>query len=127
MASESASASRAYGIVAWGLLVLGVAHIALTPLAYGNLTVDALWFGGTGVAVALAGVLNLCVRAGLTGPGARPLVMTCVAANLVLAALATAFSVLTRGREPQGPLLAGLFVAAGVLCSLRSSPRDPRR
>ncbi len=58
---------------------------------YRNLSEDLLWFAGTGIAVLLAGALNLCMAAGLTGPGARAIIAVSVIANLALGALALSF------------------------------------
>lgn len=39
-------------------LLLGAIHLALTPLAYADWTVEALWFAGTGLAIILAASAN---------------------------------------------------------------------
>lgn len=39
--------------------LLGTVHLALTPLAYGNWTIDALWFVGTGMAILVAAAANV--------------------------------------------------------------------
>ncbi|MXP13634.1 hypothetical protein GRI44_02555 [Altererythrobacter confluentis] len=38
--------------------LLGAAHLALTPLAYPNWTIDALWFVGSGLAIVVAAAAN---------------------------------------------------------------------
>ena len=106
--------SRTYGLVAWALVVVGFAHVALTMVAYPRIAVEALWFAGTGVCVIVAGALNLCVNAGVEGRAARSLVLVCVSTNVVRSLLAAAFAVLTRVREPQGLILLLLFAAATV-------------
>jgi hypothetical protein len=40
-------------------VLLGAVHLALTPLAYADWTIDALWFVGTGLAIVLAAAANL--------------------------------------------------------------------
>ena len=42
--------------------LLGLVHIALTPLAYADWTIEALWFVGSGLAIAVAGALVLSRR-----------------------------------------------------------------
>jgi FtsH-binding integral membrane protein len=111
--------SRAYALVAWALVLVGVAHTALTVVAYQGITVEALWFAGTGICVIVAGAINLCVNAGIEGPGARALLILCASTTVVLALLAAAFSGLTGLREPQGLLLILLFAAATVYATGR--------
>ena len=38
--------------------LLGLVHIALTPLAYADWTIEALWFVGSGLAIVVAGAAN---------------------------------------------------------------------
>ena len=94
--------------------MVGLAHVALTMVAYPRITIQAPWFAGTGVCVIVAGALNLCVNTGVEGRAARSLVLVCVSTNVVLSLLAAAFGVLTRAREPQGLILLLLFAAATV-------------
>ena len=111
--------SRVYGLVAWASVLVGLVHTALTVVAYPGMTVEALWFAGTGVCVIVAGALNLCVNAGVEGRGAHALLILCASTNVVLALLAGAFSALTRFREPQGLLLMLLFAVTTVYASRR--------
>jgi len=39
--------------------LLGLVHIALTPLAYADWTIEALWFVGSGLAIVVAATANL--------------------------------------------------------------------
>lgn len=41
------------------LLLLGVIHSAMTPVFYPNLTIDALWFFGTGLGMTFLCFINL--------------------------------------------------------------------
>lgn len=75
------------------------------------MTLDALWFAGSGLAVVLIGVLTLLARSSRRGSGTGWAAVGANAAGLILA---TTFCVLTGWREPQGPILVALFVAAGA-------------
>ncbi len=49
--------------IATGLIIaLGVLHIGFTYHDYDRLTMSAVWFIGTGVAIILAGFLNITLR-----------------------------------------------------------------
>jgi isochorismate pyruvate lyase len=48
--------------LALALLLLGVAHTALTPYFYRGFTLDALWFAGTGLSLIFAALLHLVRR-----------------------------------------------------------------
>ena len=39
--------------------LLGFVHIAVTPLAYADWSLEALWFVGSGLAIVVAGAANL--------------------------------------------------------------------
>jgi hypothetical protein len=39
--------------------LLGLVHIALTPLAYADWTIEALWFVGSGLAIVVAATANV--------------------------------------------------------------------
>lgn len=41
--------------------LLGIVHLALTPLVYAGWTIDALWFVGTGLAMVVAAAANVVV------------------------------------------------------------------
>ena len=63
-----------------GLLVaLGAVHAALTVPFYGELSPDAVWFAGTGLAMAFLGCLNLALAAS-SAPAVRTL---CRIANVI--------------------------------------------
>lgn len=98
--------------VAGGLTVaVGLVHLGVAGTQLGALSLDALWFAGSGLAVILIGVLSLLAR---LAAAPRVVRWAAVAANLAGLALAVGFGVLTRWREPQGPLLIALFLAAGA-------------
>ena len=41
------------------VLILGVVHTAFTPVLYKTLSLDAVWFAGTGLALVFLGLLHL--------------------------------------------------------------------
>lgn len=60
------------------LLLIGVIHTALTPLFYDKFSPDALWFAGTGLALAFLSLLNIVAERKREGW----MLKICVAANL---------------------------------------------
>jgi hypothetical protein len=52
---------KAILIIAAILLLGGVIHIGLTPLLYGGLTLNALWFSSAGLALIFAAFINYLV------------------------------------------------------------------
>lgn len=103
-----------YRICAWLIVALGLIHIGFTPFNYRGLSVAALWFIGSGLALALAGFLNLILlRDAGRDRFARLLGQI---ANLSLAALfALALWLLP---EPQVFVGLALFVFAAVAAFL---------
>ena len=98
-------------------------HLGVALAKYEALSFDGLWFAGSGLAVVLIGALSLLARSA-AAPAA--LHWAAVGANLAGLALAVGFGVLTRWREPQGPVLVVLFLVGGAGAMLRSSARhDP--
>lgn len=51
----------AYKIAAYLLVLLGIVHIALTPMFFRQFGLDVLWFAGTGLGLVFLGNLNLIV------------------------------------------------------------------
>lgn len=47
------------GALAVAAFLLGLAHVGLTPVIYAKLDLNALWFAGSGLALVMAGLLNL--------------------------------------------------------------------
>jgi hypothetical protein len=46
------------------LIALGAVHTALTPVFYGRLTPNAVWFAGAGLAMIFVGFLNVVLSRG---------------------------------------------------------------
>ncbi len=106
---------KVYGVLGWGIIALGILHMASTPRA---LTASAVWFFSGGIAIVLTGALNLLSRTyGGTAPGLR---WFCVATNAAM----TTFTVVAGsvGRASVGELvtIAG-WMGATIVFSLMGS------
>ncbi len=100
-----------------GLLTVaaGALHFGITFLAYRPVfKLTALWFAGTGIAIALIGILTLFVRYTPAGSIDRWVAAIANAAGLVIAIV---FEMLNEWREPRGYVQIALFLA-GALASL---------
>ena len=74
-----------YSVLGWGIVALGVVHMTATFRFFGSLTGAAIWFFTGGIAMVLAGALDLLNRAyGAAAPGLR---WFCVATNVTMTAL----------------------------------------
>ena len=95
------------------IIALGCLHIGFTPFNYSRFDMDAMWFVSAGVAIILAGFLNVAV---IREAGKDPVVRTlCVIAN---ASFALLFGVaLFQLAQPQVFVGLALFGVAGV-CAL---------
>jgi len=114
---------RVHLTIGWTLAVLGLVHIAATPVFYKTLTGQALWFLTGGVAMSLSGALNVLQR--LYGPLAPGLVGVSISGNLAMTAVAVAFVWLGRARlmqRPQFLLLLTLVVTGTLLSMATGSP-----
>lgn len=79
---------RVYLFIGWGVVLLGIVHMFATRL-FASLTNQAMWFFSGGIAMALAGTMNLLNRTyGAVAPGLR---RVCVGANIVM----TIFGIVT--------------------------------
>ncbi|HKG90799.1 MAG TPA: hypothetical protein VKA84_02835 [Gemmatimonadaceae bacterium] len=86
---------------------IGAVHTWVARSAFDRFDLDALRFVGSGLAVLLIGGITLAARR-------VPIRGLALVANAAGLALALAFGMLTRWREPQGPLLVALFLAGGA-------------
>ena len=105
-----------------GLLTVaaGAMHFGITFLAYRpvfNLT--ALWFAGTGIAIALIGILTLFVRYTPAGSVDRWVAVVANAAGLVTAIV---YEMLSRWSEPRGYAQIVLFLVGGLAVLLGGKP-----
>ncbi len=97
-----------------GLLAVaaGAMHFGITFLAYRPVfRLPALWFAGTGIAMALIGILTLFVRYTPAGSVDRWVAALANAAGLVIAIV---FEMLNRWSEPRGYIQIVLFVVGGL-------------
>ena len=102
-----------------GLIVaLGCLHIGFTPFNYGRFDMDAMWFLSAGVAIILAGFLNIAViRVGRD----RVVRFLCLLANVSFALL---FGVaLFQMAQPQVFIGLALFGTASFCTLLRTNAR----
>lgn len=99
-----------YKIITGLIIALGLLHIGFTPFNYRNFDMDAMWFLGTGIAIILAGFLNLVV---IREAGKDILIrILCLIANVSFALL---FGVaLFQFAQPQVFVGLALFGMAGV-------------
>lgn len=94
--------------------LLGIAHLALTPLIYASLTIDALWFVGTGMAMVIAAAANV-IAGKIPEVGVR---MSLAAINVAMSGFFAAAWLVLPGPQV---ILGGLLFLGLALCSLRSS------
>ncbi len=94
-----------------GLIVaLGVLHLSVTFFDYDRVSIGALWFVGTGIAIVLAGFLNLVL---LRDAGKDGVVrMLCAVTNIIFAVLFAAALFLLP--QPQVFFGVALFVIATI-------------
>ncbi len=109
---------KVYGVLGWGIIALGILHMASTPRA---VTASAVWFFSGGIVMVLTGALNLLSRAyGGTAPGLR---WFCVGTNAVMTAFALVAGWVGRASVGQLATIVGWMGATTVLSFLRSAVR----
>jgi hypothetical protein len=95
-------------------ILLGAGHLAVTMIMFDRLTFASLWFGGSGLAIMLGGVVNLFASLTAYGNGARAL--------LGIANLATiGFFALALLVVPEPQVIFGLLLF-GTLLALQQAP-----
>ena len=100
------------------IIALGCLHIAFTPFNYTNFDMNAMWFVSAGVAIILAGFLNVAViRIG----NDRVVRSLCIFTNMTFAVL-FALALFQMG-QPQVFVGLVLFAVAAV-CALFTSRRS---
>ncbi|MGH9942957.1 MAG: hypothetical protein ACRD9R_11445 [Pyrinomonadaceae bacterium] len=115
--------SLLYAIISWGIVVLGTIHMLATFHFFKTLTSAALWFFSGGIAMALAGVLNLLHRAyGQVAPGLRKV---CIGTNIVMLAFGIVSGLIGRASIAQFALVIGLTGGAAALSACRGTLSRP--
>jgi hypothetical protein len=110
LTTEQSHLKRAYQGLGTGLVVLGLLHMAATFQAFDTISDAAVWFFGSGIAMALTGVLNLLnVRYGHAASGIRS---CCIATNVAMCVFAAVAGVVTNATVPEFAIILGLI---GVL------------
>ena len=105
-----------------GLLTVaaGAMHVGITFLAYRPVfKLTALWFAGTGIAIALIGILTLFVRYTPAGSVDRWVAALANAAGLVIAIV---YEMLSQWSEPRGYAQIVLFLIGGLAILLGGKP-----
>ena len=107
--------SMAHKIVAGIIIALGLLHVSMTFRGYDRFSLGALWFAGSGVAIILAGFLNLIL---LREVGKDRVVwVLCLIANLTFAVMFVLALLLLP--QPQVFVGAALFIAATLFSLIR--------
>lgn len=110
---------RAYRILPWGMIALGVLHMAATWRYSNTLTASALWFFSAGVATVLTGSVNLLNHAyGAVAPGLR---WFCRGMNVVMLCFTTLSGVVTNASPSVLAIVVTLFGAVTILSWMRST------
>ena len=92
------------------MIALGLLHVSVTFVDYDTFSLRALWFAGAGVAIILAGFLNVVL---LRDAGKDRVVrLLSVLANIIFAAMFAA--ALTLMQQPQVFVGLALFIIAAV-------------
>ena len=107
-------------LAGWVAVMLGLVHVATTPINYKSFSLSALWFIGAGLAIVFAGFLNLLAQP--SGTAARIQRSLAPIANLAMFGLfvATWFLLL---RQPQvliGAAIFALLLVVSVFGSMGS-------
>lgn len=95
-------------------VLIGLTHLLVGLITYGELNFDALWFLGSGLAVILIGILTLLASSNRSW---KALSAASLAANAAGLLLAVGFGVLTEWTKPQGPVLILVFMLGAVGCA----------
>lgn len=111
---------RALTIVGLLTIAAGAMHFAITFLAYRPVfRLTALWFAGTGIAMAVIGVLTLFVRYTPAGSVDRWVAAIANAAGLVIAIV---YEMLNGWREPRGYVQIVLFLVGAIAAITGGKP-----
>jgi hypothetical protein len=108
---------QAYGVLPWGIILLGAVHMVATPSRFETFNASALWFFSGGIVLLLTGSLNLLNRAyGASAPG---LLWVCRITNVGMLAFCGVGGVVTHGTLAELVVVPGLMGAMTVLSWMR--------
>lgn len=104
---------RAYALLPWGLIVLGVLHMGATFRFHSTLTPAALWFFNGGMVLVFTGVLNLINRR--HGAEIAALRWFSVTVNVFLLGFATVSGLVSGAGLGELVVVVGLMAAITIL------------
>ena len=110
-------ASRVYAFFGWAIIVLGGLHM-LTTFRLSSSPASRVWFFGSGIALVLAGALNLLHRT--YGQSAVGLRGVCRSANIFITLFAAVAGTVTHATVLELVIIIGLLGATTVLSFIRS-------
>jgi hypothetical protein len=111
--------SLTHRIISGLIILLGILHCIFTAWNYDQFTLNAMWFFGTGIAIILAGFLNVTV---IRSSGTDRVVnFLCLTTNLAFAILFTVALLLLS--QPQVLVGMVLFAVAAGLVAVKSRRR----
>lgn len=115
---------RAYLVLGWGIIILGVVHMIAATQIFAGLSARALWFVGAGIAIVLLGALNLLNHMyGADAPGLR---RVSAAANVLMTVFGITGGLVSKGDLPQFVVVLGLVGGATILSLLSGASMPPR-
>ena len=110
---------RAYGILPWGIIALGVLHMAAAWRRFDALTPTAFWFFTGGLPLVFTGSVNLLNRAyGAVAPGLR---WFCRAMNVGMLGFTLAGGLVTRASGSELAIVCGLMGTITILSWMPST------
>jgi len=114
--SRAGLPGRLHLVSGWALTMLGIIHVAATPVFHDRLTGAALWFASGGVAMSVTGGMNVLrvLYAGVA-PGVR---YACIAANLAMLVLASTFAWRAGAAMVNSPQYGVLLVLVAMVFAL---------
>ena len=116
-----------YAVISAAIVALSVLHMA-TTFRLSSSAVFKVWFFGAGMAMGLAGVLNLLNRRyGLAAFGLR---VVCIGTNVLMICLASVAGRVTGASAWEQVVMLTVLTSALILSTLRSasiSPQTPGR
>ena len=111
-----------YAVISAAVVALGVLHMA-TTFRLSSSAVFKVWFFGAGMAVALAGALNLLNRRyGLAAFGLR---VVCIGTNVLMICLAGVAGRVTGAGALEQVVMLTVLTSALILSALRSASISP--